>query len=265
MFLEDASVLWNTHVQSDYYRLGLRCHARYRHAMPGQFVTLHLPGQKSPLLRRPFSIHRLVETDGAVQGIEILYKVVGEFTQKLAGVGTDDMISLFGPLGNGFSIPVDVRRLYLAAGGVGVAPMMFLIRQLKKNNREFTCCSLFLGGRTHEDVICESDFSALGVSVHVTTDDGSYGDQCLLTTPLEAAVQNDPPDLLIACGPKGMLACVAGIAERYHVKCQMSLETMMACGMGVCLGCAVAPSEIGSPYFHACINGPVFDSQTIII
>ncbi|MFZ3047318.1 MAG: dihydroorotate dehydrogenase electron transfer subunit [Desulfatirhabdiaceae bacterium] len=265
MFLEDASVLWNNHVQSDYYRLGLSCDARYIHAMPGQFVTLHLSGQKSPLLRRPFSIHRLVEVNGILHGIEILYKVVGEFTQKLTSADTGDMISLFGPLGNGFDIPVNTRRLFVAAGGVGVAPMVFLIEHLFKKKQELTRCSLFLGGKTREDVICETDFFALGVSVHVTTDDGSYGNQCLLTTPLEEAVQNDPPDLLVACGPKGMLACVMGIAQRYQVKCQVSLETLMACCMGVCLGCAVEPVESGLPYLHACVNGPVFDSQSIVL
>jgi dihydroorotate dehydrogenase electron transfer subunit len=200
-----------------------------------------------------------------LQGIEILYKVVGEFTQTLTGVDTGDMISLFGPLGNGFEIPADTRSLYLAAGGVGVAPMLFLIQYMIKRKQELTRCRLFLGGRTHGDITCEADFAALGVSVHVTTDDGSYGNQCLLTTPLEEAVQNDPPDLLVACGPKGMLACVMGIAERSQVKCQVSLETLMACGMGVCLGCAVEPVDSGLPYPHACVNGPVFDSQTIVL
>ena len=84
MFLETTDIRWNSRVQSDYFRLGLNCDPRYASARPGQFVTLHLPDQKSPLLRRPFSIHRLLEDVSGFHGIEILYKVVGEFTRKLS-------------------------------------------------------------------------------------------------------------------------------------------------------------------------------------
>lgn len=264
MFLETTDIRWNSRVQSDFFRLGLNCDPRYASARPGQFVTLHLPDQKSPLLRRPFSIHRLLEDVSGFHGIEILYKVVGEFTRKLSKKKTGESISLLGPLGNGFSVPSKARRIYLAAGGVGVAPLCFLMMDLRKKGFSWKTSRLFLGGKTRGEVLEIPEIRQTDISIHITTDDGSYGDQCLLTSPLETAVRENPPDLLIACGPTGMLACVAGIAGACDIPCQVSLETMMACGIGVCLGCAVPQSGNQTGYSHACIDGPVFDSRSIV-
>jgi dihydroorotate dehydrogenase electron transfer subunit len=96
-----------------------------------------------------------------------------------------------------------------------------------------------------------------------TTDDGSEGDQCLLTHPLEEAVRQRPPDLIAACGPPGMIACVGGIASRFGIPCQVSLEATMACGLGACLGCAVKPAGNEESYLHVCKDGPVFDIDAI--
>jgi dihydroorotate dehydrogenase electron transfer subunit len=97
----------------------------------------------------------------------------------------------------------------------------------------------------------------------LTTDDGSWGDQCLVTNPLEEAIRGAPPDLLLACGPKGMLACVLGIVRNRFIPCQISIETMMACGMGACLGCAVSGRQDPTRYLHACLDGPIFDAEEI--
>jgi dihydroorotate dehydrogenase electron transfer subunit len=109
------------------------------------------------------------------------------------------------------------------------------------------------------------DFSSLGIAVHTTTDDGSYGDQCLVTDPLENEVAQHRPDIIYACGPAEMLACAVGIAEKYRIACQVSIETMMACGIGACLGCAVERRNEPHKYFHACRDGPVFDAWHIKI
>jgi dihydroorotate dehydrogenase electron transfer subunit len=100
----------------------------------------------------------------------------------------------------------------------------------------------------------------MGVTVHRTTDDGSDGAQCFLTHPLEIEAQKRPPDVIYACGPMDMLSCVAGIAARLKIPCQVSIESTMACGIGACLGCAVAPRS-GEGYLHVCKDGPVFDSE----
>jgi dihydroorotate dehydrogenase electron transfer subunit len=111
--------------------------------------------------------------------------------------------------------------------------------------------------------LCCNEFLELGASVITTTDDGSDGDQCLVTHPLEKAMGITSPDVIVACGPMEMLACVVGIAEKYQVPCQVSIETMMACGMGACLGCAVETRIDAEHYLHACVDGPVFSADEL--
>ena len=101
------------------------------------------------------------------------------------------------------------------------------------------------------------------MAVSLNTDDGSQGDQCLVTTPLEQAVAAERPQVIYACGPAEMLKCVAGIATRYAVPCQLSIESMMACGVGACLGCAVEDARTPDTYLHVCRDGPVFDADTV--
>ena len=169
----------------------------------------------------------------------MLYKVVGKGTAALALQKPGDIVDILGPLGTGFLIPRGAKRIYFACGGIGVAPLVFLVSQLRRRNADLSKCRVFIGGRSQEDLLCLRDFEQLGLNVQTTTDDGSAGDQCLVTHPLEVAVEHLTPDIIAACGPMAMLACIIGIAEKYRVPCQVSIETMMACGMGACLGCAV--------------------------
>ncbi len=263
MFQDKAQVLWNTPLGPGYFRIGMVCHDGYTHAMPGQFVMLRLPERSAPLLRRPFSIHRLFRTDGGTVGIEVLYQVVGEMTRALSGVEKGGHVDLIGPLGRGFSIPGNCRQAFIAGGGVGIAPLLFLADVLLANNMSPESVSVFIGGRSEQDLLCGENFARMGIQVVTTTDDGSAGDHCLVTHPLEQAVRATRPDMVYACGPPGMLACVAGIAEAFDVPCQVSIEAIMACGMGACLGCAVeSRNDSGGSdrYLHACMDGPVFDS-----
>jgi len=260
-----ATVLHNTRLAESYGRIGLACGSAFARSQPGQFVMLGFPDSLQPLLRRPFSIHRTIGDDGSRLGIELLYKVVGPATRRLAQLAAGESVNLLGPLGSAFILPPGVRRLYLAAGGVGVAPLVFLAEQLHRRHRSAPECRLFLGGRSREDLLCAEEFERLGIAVVPTTDDGSCGDQCFVTTPLEAAIRQAPPDLVLACGPREMLACVAGIVRQHRVACQLSIETMMACGMGACLGCAVEGRRDKSRFLHACLDGPVFDAEEILL
>jgi dihydroorotate dehydrogenase electron transfer subunit len=226
---------------------------------------VRLIDQIDPLLPRPFSIHRLIKKDGVASGIELLYKVVGKGTHELSLRQPGDYLDLTGPLGNGFTIPDKVGQIKIAAGGIGVAPMMFLVEYLKEQTRDPVDVQVFLGGRSKADLLCLDEFSALGVPVHTTTDDGSSGEHCLVTAPLDYAVAENKPDIIYACGPLAMLACVAGIADKHRVSCQVSIETMMACGMGACLGCAVVRRNHTDSYLHACLDGPVFDTRALEI
>ncbi|MGD1969729.1 MAG: dihydroorotate dehydrogenase electron transfer subunit [Desulfobacterales bacterium] len=262
---QTVEVLSNIALGNGIYRIRLDCRRGYTQAVPGQFVMVHSKEQFDPLLPRPFSIHQLIKTKGSVTALELLYKVVGKGTQLLSLRQPGEILNMTGPLGNGFEVPPKALNIKIVAGGIGVAPMVFLAQTLSESRRHLSCVEVFIGGRTKTDVLCLSDFSAIGLPVHLTTDDGSSGDQCLVTDPLDIAVAKKRPDIIFACGPMEMLTCVAGIAEKYDVCCQVSIETMMACGMGACLGCAIASRKTADRYLHACKDGPVFDTRDLRI
>lgn len=259
MTIEKTQVLWNRRVGSSYYKIDLKCGNKLTAASPGQFVMLRLADRAAPLLRRPFSIHRVIEGEG----IEILYRVVGECTGRLAEVKNGERVDIMGPLGKGFLLPEKSGGIFVVAGGIGVAPMLFLSEYiLGKKMAGLSDVKVFLGARSKEDLLCRDDFSNLGLDVMITTDDGSEGDACLITSPVEAALKEKRPGVIFACGPQGMLKCLAGIAEKFNIPCQVSVESVMACGIGACLGCAVEGKDESS-YLHVCMDGPVFNSREI--
>lgn len=262
---ENVNVLWNRKLGPEYYRIGFACSRQYLNAHPGQFIMLRFSGQMTPFLRRPFSIHRLIPVDDQTVRIELLYKVVGEGTKTLSMCKPGDIVDIIGPLGNGFSFFENYQCIYIVAGGIGVAPMVFLSSYLKEKGVDPAECRVFLGGRSKDDLLCMDDFLHVGMDVRLTTDDGSAGDQCFVTHPLENASKKRRPDIIYACGPMEMLWCVVGIAEKYAVPCQISIETVMACGMGACLGCAVEGKRESGRYLHACMDGPVFNASMIKI
>ena len=263
MIQQKATLLWIKQLSPDCFHLALSANDAMLRAVPGQFVMVQVSQSQAPLLRRPFSIAGVMNQAADVQGIELLVKVVGDGTRKLSEMRAGDRLDLIGPLGHGFRISAADRRIYLAAGGIGVAPIRFLAHRLINGGFDPGHCHLFLGGQSQADLLCRDDFRAMGIEVTVTTDDGSDGNQCLITDPLELAIAEEPPDRVYACGPQGMLTCVAGIVERLKVPCQVSIETLMACGLGACLGCAVKGRQQSETYLHACINGPVFDADEI--
>ncbi|MFH0731225.1 MAG: dihydroorotate dehydrogenase electron transfer subunit [Pseudomonadota bacterium] len=264
MIQEQATVLWNRSKGPGYFSMGLSC-SGYTTAAPGQFVMVRVSHQDAPLLRRPLSIHRPLFKEGRIIGIELLYKVVGTGTALLADTPEGAALDVLGPIGNGFSIPTDCRTAYLVGGGIGVPPLVFLATVLKKAGMDMSGCRMFLGGRSRDDLLCGEDFEALGMPVQRTTDDGSAGDQCLVTHPLEISTVSSPPDIIYACGPLPMLACVVGISDKYNIPCQVSIESMMACGMGACLGCAVEKRGDSGSYWHVCKDGPVFDAKRLVL
>lgn len=203
----------------------------------GQFVNLGWsPG---PQLRRPFSVYR---TRG--QDVEIVLKVVGTGTAQLLGMDNGDHVSCLGPLGRGFELPAHSRRLVLVSGGLGVAPMPLAAREAAASGVSVTWVH---GARTSAELCSEAE----GDRVIWATDDGSRG---LAGTAVTAAPD---ADAVFACGPNRMLAAVA---ERWP-EAQVSIETYMGCGTGVCLGCAV-PLRRGG-YDRACTEGPVYRAADV--
>ena len=261
---QTVEVLWNSQVAPACYKIGLGASDRFQSAVPGQFIMLRLADHVDPLLKRPFSIHRLIIRNATFQGIELLYKIVGVGTAKMSQLRSGDKVDILGPLGNGFHVADHVRRAIVVAGGIGVAPMPLLVDHLLAKKIKPSQCIVFLGGKSKDDLLCREDFSRLGIEVRATTDDGSSGDQCLVTDPVEIEITSSKPDIIFACGPMPMLSCVVGIAEKHGIECQVSIETMMACGMGACLGCAVESRQEPGRYLHTCLNGPVFKADKLV-
>ncbi len=262
---ETARVLWNRPMGAHYGLMGLACRPHYQTARPGQFITIRLPHETAPLLRRPFSIHRLIQNDTEVSGIEILYKIVGSFTEKLSRVAMDADVDLLGPLGRGFSIDPTQNKILLIAGGIGVAPLVFLTDRLADSGADLSESAVCIGGRTADDILCRTDFMLHGMNVSITTEDGGMGEQGLVLQPAAHIIKTAHPDIIYACGPMPMLKAVIALARLHRIPCEVSIETMMACGLAACLGCAVKTSDSGDGYRHACKDGPVFDAGKLIL
>ncbi|MDI6840789.1 MAG: dihydroorotate dehydrogenase electron transfer subunit [bacterium] len=214
---------------------------------PGQFVHIRVTDNYIPLLRRPFSIH-CIEGDT----FKVLYKVVGIGTKLLSSYKSGTKLDIIGPLGDGFDTS-NYRRLTFVAGGIGVAPLYFLATCNKDKN-----LTILIGASTKEKVLCEAEFRELG-NVIVATEDGSYGVKGVVTDLLTTV---EKPDLLLACGPSQMLKFIRSYVLTHSIPCQLCLEQHMACGIGVCLGCAVKSKD---GYKHVCKDGPVFWADEVEI
>ena len=258
-----ATILYNNNIGPSYFQMGLTW--PQEPAVPGQFVMVKVSDCAEILLRRPFSISALIRSKGDPVGIELLYKVVGLGTRLLSKYRKNDQLDILGPLGQGFDLKDFSGPHFFVAGGIGVAPIRFLVEYLADLGKDLNSCQVFLGGRSRTDLLCRKDFSRLKVPLIITTNDGSDGDQCLITHPVALALQRSRPTGIFACGPGPMLSCLAGIVQKYQVPCQVSIETMMACGMGACLGCAVESAENSNRFLHACLDGPVFNINQIML
>jgi len=258
-----SEILYNRSVHNGYYKIALECSHAFGMAVPGQFVTLKIGERMDPLLRRPFSIHRLLRENGTVYGMEILYRVVGNFTGQLTEMKPSETIDLLGPLGHGFSLPAENTTPVLAAGGIGVAPLVFLAESLNAAGVSMKDAAVFLGGRSTADILCIDDFSRLKMKTQVATEDGSAGEKGLVTAPLEAYLAKHRPGIIYACGPHGMLQAVSALAAGHGIPCEVSIETVMACGLGICMGCAVKTADHPEGYRHICKDGPVFEASRV--
>jgi len=262
LFQKRVPILYNLQVGPVYFKMGLACPALAQEARPGQFVMVKPNERLLPLLRRPFSVHCPILEDGQVQGFELLYKVVGQGTGAMSEMEPDDELDVLGPLGNGFSFPEEIRHAYLVAGGVGVAALYYLGLYLQRSGRIRS--TVFLGGCSAADILCREEFESMGAKIWVTTEDCSLGERGLVTSMVEKVLKDSgKPDVIYACGPQAMLKAVRDLAVAHDVRCQISLESVMACGFGACLGCAVEKAGNPGAYLHVCTDGPVFDSRAV--
>lgn len=222
--------------------------------LPGQFAQLKVDSSPETYLRRPISIHDLTTdmTDVSRGEVSFLIALAGAGTKKLSTLNVGDTLNVIIPLGNGFTMPTaEAPHILLVGGGVGIAPLLLMGRRMK--DAGFTPTFL-LGGRSAGDILRLSEYEALG-PVHVTTEDGTLGEKGFVTQ--HSLWQTANFNRIAVCGPMPMMKAVARLAKEKAIDCEVSLENMMACGIGACLCCVEDTKEKG----HVCVckEGPVFN------
>ncbi len=270
-----ATIEINQQISANVYYLELSIAKITSKLKAGHFVHIRLMGTNDPLLRRPLSVNRIVERkfkNKIIKNIGIVYKVVGKGTNLLKEMAVGEQVDVLGPLGNGFDLK-DLKLkqpIILVSGGMGIAPLVFLAQSFKgKQKKQITT---FVGMDTKKNLILEADFKKLGCAVQISTDDGSKGFKGFVSQLLEKYLAKlKPSDLkpyIFACGPKPMLRALGLVANKFNIPGQVSLDEMMGCGIGACLGCVVKThdpkQEKEFVYKRICKDGPVFDINEII-
>jgi dihydroorotate dehydrogenase electron transfer subunit len=260
-----AGVLANERLSEDYCVVHLDAPGIAATALPGQFVMVRPRAGHDPLLRRPFSIFQVLRDDaGRPSGITVLNKRVGRGTALLFDLRPGDAVDCLGPLGRPFEVVSPPTQAWMVAGGVGLAPFASLTERLL---RQGVAPRLFYGARRAVDLHCADVFERRGVEITFSTEDGSRGEQGLVTAPLTRALEGAAGDVRVyACGPTPMMRAVAALAARFGRRCDVSLEQVMGCGLGGCYSCVVrVRGADGAGHFvRSCVNGPVFDASTIL-
>ena len=258
-FHHSATVIENRLLCTDHYLLILKDDDLSKTILPGQFVNIRINHREELLLRRPFSI---ASTSPEQSLVEIVYRIVGKGTTAMKGLLPGDILDLLGPLGREFSLPEQSMECLLIGGGVGIAPLLGLVKNLSQNrNRVFA----LLGFRSSDYIYGIDVFRNLGVETIVTTDDGSVGLKGFLSDHLEEILRRQI-DRAYVCGPPLMLKAVIPMLRKANIKGEVSVEEKMGCGFGVCLSCVVNVKKNGTvEKQRACTEGPVFDIAEIVL
>lgn len=234
------------------YSMEILCPDIAQAAVPGQFVHI-LP--EGFTLRRPISICRIDKTKGT---LTIVFEVKHEGTEKIASVNKGENLDVLGPLGHGFTLIPDAKKVVLIGGGIGNPPMLPLAEFYGSR------ATVISGFRGAENVILQDEFSKAGAQTILCTDNGTAGRKALVTEPLKELLAGGDIDAVYACGPTPMLKFVSAIANEADVFCEVSLEERMGCGIGACLVCACRLQKEGKDIMgHVCKDGPVFSSKEV--
>lgn len=211
----------------------------------GQFVNIKIEHSPDTFLRRPISINNVDPEKGLLY---LLIKIAGKGTKQLSTLQPNDRLNIILPLGNEFTIPSSGKCL-LIGGGVGIAPLLYLSKVLKEKGIEPV---VLIGVRTKEDIVLKEMFEKYA-KLYYTTEDGSLGEKGY---PTQHSILKENFDRIYCCGPLPMMQAVAKYAYHNHINCEVSLENMMACGIGACL-CCVNDTKEG----HKCVcsDGPIFN------
>ncbi len=215
---------------------------------PGQFVQVRVDGAPNTYLRRPISIHDVDRND---QTVSLLVQMVGEGTRHLGTASIGGVLNLVLPLGKGYTLPMEQEKVLLVGGGIGIAPLYYLARCMAAKP------VFLLGGKKAADLVQLDAYRALG-ETFVTTEDGSLGEKGMVT--MHSIWRERKFDKIYVCGPKRMMMAIADIAQKNGTWCEVSLEHLMACGLGACL-CCVEDTVDG--HLCVCKEGPVFNVRRL--
>lgn len=264
-YILDLTVRAVEHVHERYVLIRLSHGERLPEMLPGQFVEVRVDGSPTTFLRRPISINYI---DRDQNELWLLVACIGNGTRRLAELKAGDNLNCVLPLGNSFSLPLSPSTLegdkgrLLIGGGVGVAPLLYLGAVLRQGGAEPT---FLLGARTKKDLLMLHEFEKYG-RVLVTTEDGSMGERGFVTN--HPVLEQERFDMIQCCGPTPMMKAVARYAREKGIDCEVSLENLMACGLGACLCCVEEVRQSGqtAQHTHVCVckDGPVFNINRLL-
>lgn len=262
-----SRVLSNTQIGTEIFLMVIESREISSSSNPGNFVQIKINLGTNIFWRRPFSI---LETDNG--NFSILYKIAGRGTKALSQIKSGDSLNIIGPLGNQFSLPDKKDRVLLIGGGIGIPPLYFWAKRLLELGYGRTDIHFFNGAKNNLSLTYLNQIADLGINVYPVTEDGSIGTKGVVIDELNhfLSKNNVPTDRISAfsCGPTAMLKSVAETADRYGINCELALETLMPCGFGICMSCAIkvrdATDMEGFNYRRVCRDGPIFKSQEIL-
>jgi dihydroorotate dehydrogenase electron transfer subunit len=249
--VQNFTVVSNAFVNKEHFLLKIQLSKPLLPIFSGQFVEIKVDNEPNTFLRRPISIH---DVDYEENTISFLIRVCGKGTEKLSALRPKESVNIIYPLGKGFT--VEQGKYLLIGGGCGVAPLYYLARQLNKIN---IFPDIIIGARNEEALFDVEKYQLLG-NVYITTEDGSVGERGFVT---QHSILNKPENYthICTCGPEAMMKAVAQYAAKHHIRCEVSLENTMACGMGACLCCVT--ETVDGHHVCVCTEGPVFDAEVL--
>lgn len=257
-----AELVKKEQLKPDIFKFSVKAPSIVKNSKPGNFIEIRVTDQTEPFLRRPISIYNLDRENGI---LEFIFQVKGKGTEILSKREVGKQIDIVGPVGYGTFKYENYENIAIIGGGIGVFPLYELAKCAKKDGKNVTT---YLGFRSENFVVLEDEFKKVSSELILTTDDGSYAKEGFAINYLKKDIEAGKIDAIFACGPLPMLKAVQKLAIEKDIPCQISLEEKMACGLGVCLGCAVktAKSPKEAPeYWHVCKAGPVFNAKDVEI
>jgi len=279
---QTVEIVENARLARDTYRVRFRSPEIASRIVPGQFVMLRLADVSDPLIGRPLALYDTVPSAAdQPEAVDVVYLVKGKLTSRLWQMQAGQRLDVWGPLGNGFEGSgfrvqgSGDAHLVMVAGGIGYTPFLALAQEALGKKRygdpprdvpRVSRATFCYGARTAEYFAGLEDFERLGIDVRLATDDGSRGHHGLVTDVLKQVLAEGAAGArIVCCGPEPMMEAAARIAREAKIRCQVSLETPMACGVGICFTCVakVRQADGSWDYKRTCVDGPVFDAEMI--